>query len=104
MRTFAAALVGALLLVGAGATAVGAAPRCGPRVLVLSAMPRHRIPFLGICGVSDGLGDPLHLSGFPASSSSSASSPPTTRRRPRSPAPPDEVIAADWGRATARGR
>jgi hypothetical protein len=32
---------------------------------VAEVMQRHRIPFLGIRGVSDGQGDPLHLPGFP---------------------------------------
>jgi nucleoside phosphorylase len=33
---------------------------------VAEVMAAHAIPFLGIRGVSDGQGDPLHLPGFPA--------------------------------------
>ena len=33
---------------------------------VAKVLQRRHIPFLGIRGVSDGLGDPLHLPGFPA--------------------------------------
>jgi nucleoside phosphorylase len=46
MKRLLLALLGALLLIGAGASTVTAAPRCGPRTLVLSAMPLELNPLV----------------------------------------------------------
>ena len=57
----------------AGVIAANSAPGAGnaaasdeETAAVATVAGHHRIPFLGIRGVSDGAGDPLHLPGFPS--------------------------------------
>ncbi|MCU1375431.1 MAG: Conserved exported protein of unknown function [Actinomycetia bacterium] len=52
MKKLVGALLGAVLLMGGGAASVTAAPACGPRTLVLSAMPLELNPLVKVTSIT----------------------------------------------------